>query len=188
MEPPKVETPLSDENILKLATDKNFGGSFSGAKNLQIFLWLDYHEHVSLARLYNILRKSPDYLMNLRPVRRFPVRHYQISSFGQLLELDLGFLKPYRQFKYFLVVIDVYSWHIWAKPLVSKTAAVIRKNLGLILDSIDCEITAITTGINITKRIVWKVQDRSWRSGPALRLRRRWRQCKRCCAARRPGS
>lgn len=81
----------------KLWAQSLFGTIFSflvtlllGAKNLQIFLWTDYHEHVSLTRLYNILKKSPDYLMNQRPVRRFPVRHYQIYSFGQLLELDLG--------------------------------------------------------------------------------------------------
>jgi len=147
MEPPSIKTPLSDQDILSLATNKSFSGSFSGAKNLQIFLWTDYHEHVPLSRLYNILRKSPDYLMNLRPVRRFPVRHYQIYSFGQLLELDLGFMKAYRKFKYILVVIDVFSWRIWAKAIVSKTAAVIRKNLGAILDSIDCEVTAITTDL-----------------------------------------
>ena len=28
--------------------------------------------------------------MNLKPVRQFTRRHYQVYSFGQLLEMDLG--------------------------------------------------------------------------------------------------
>lgn len=59
--------PLSDSDILNLWQDKNFLGSFSGVKNLQKFLFTDYHEHIPLQRLYNLLKKSPDYLMNLRP-------------------------------------------------------------------------------------------------------------------------
>jgi len=76
---------LTDEQILKLSQDQSFMGSFSGVKNLQKFLFTDYGEHVPLQRLYNIMKKSPDYLMNLRPIRRFPRRKYEIYSFGQLL-------------------------------------------------------------------------------------------------------
>lgn len=142
-----VKTPLSDSDILKLLQDKSFMGSFSGVKNLQSFLLTDYGEHISLNRLYAILKKSPDYLMNLRPIRRFPKRHYQINSFGQLLEMDLGFMKKFKKFQYFLAVIDAFSWKIWAKPLASKTAKSIKNNLIVILDSIDSPITEITTDL-----------------------------------------
>lgn len=81
---------LSDSEILRLANDKSFGGAFSGVRTLQKFLLLDYGQHVSLKRLYSIMKKSPDYLMNLKPVRQFTRRHYQVYSFGQLLEMDLG--------------------------------------------------------------------------------------------------
>lgn len=61
--------------------------------------------------------------------------------------MDLGFMKPYKQFKYFLVVIDVFSWHIYAKPLASKTAPVVLKNLISILDSIDSPITSLVSDL-----------------------------------------
>jgi len=56
-------------------------------------------------------------------------------------------MKPYKQFKYFLVVIDVYSWHIYARPLASKTAPVVLKNLISILDSIDSPITSLVSDL-----------------------------------------
>jgi len=83
LEPPKYSVPLSDDDIIKLSQDKSFMGSFSGVKNLQTFLMTDFGEHISLQRLYNIMKRSPDYLMNLRPVRRFPKRHYQVDTSGR---------------------------------------------------------------------------------------------------------
>lgn len=143
----QYKTPLSDEDIIKLSQDKNFLGSFSGMKTLQMFLFTDFHEHIPLHRLYSIMKKNPDYLMNLRPVRRFPVRHYQVYSFGQLLEMDLGFMKKYKKFNYILVVIDAFSWKIWCKPLTSKKALVIRKSLVDVLNSIESPVTEITTDL-----------------------------------------
>jgi len=61
--------------------------------------------------------------------------------------MDLGFMKRYKKFAYFLLVIDAFSWKMWARPLVSKSATVIRKNLTSILDSIDSPITEITTDL-----------------------------------------
>lgn len=83
--------------------------------------------------------------MNLRPVRHFTRRHYQVYSFGELVEGDLGFMKAYKKFKYFLLLIDVFSWKIFARPLVSKKAVTIRKSLISILDSIDSPITQLVT-------------------------------------------
>lgn len=143
---------LSDQEILKLWQDKNFLGSFSGVKNLQKFLFTDYQEHVPAQRLYSILKTSPDYLMNLRPVRKFTRRHYQVYSFAQLIEMDLGFMKTYKKFSYFLCAIDAFSWKIWARPLTSKSALVIRNNLTSILDTIECPVTEITTDLGILKQ------------------------------------
>lgn len=80
---------LSDSEILRLAYDKDFSGSFSGIRTLQKMLFLQYHQKIPIQRLYNIMKKSPEYLMNLKPVRQFTRRHYQVYSFGQLLEMDL---------------------------------------------------------------------------------------------------
>jgi len=143
----QIKSPLSDSDILKLSQSKDFDGAFSGPANLRKFLYTDFGEDIPLRRIYNILKKSPDYLQNLRPVRRFPRRHYQVYSFGQLLEMDLGFMKKFKTFNYFLAVIDAFSWKIWAKPIVSKSSPVIRRNLVAILDSIETPITEITTDL-----------------------------------------
>lgn len=87
---------LSDDDILKLYEDKNFLGSFSGVQNFKIFLKTDYQEDISTKRLYNILKKLPNYVQNLRPVRKFARRPYNVDSFGKLLQMDLGFMKPYN--------------------------------------------------------------------------------------------
>ena len=147
MEQMQLSSPLSDADILKLWQTKGFDGAFSGPSNLKKFLFTDFGEDISLTRLYNILKKSPDYLQNLRPVRRFPRRHYQVYSFGQLLEMDIGFMKKYKTFTSFLCVIDAFSWKIWARPLVSKSAPVVRRNLIAILDSIESPITEVTTDL-----------------------------------------
>lgn len=87
---------LSDEEIKRLYEDKNFMGSFSGVKNLKIFLKTDYGENIPSKRLYNILKQLPNYVQNLRSVRTFPRRPYDVDSFGKLLQMDLGFMKPYN--------------------------------------------------------------------------------------------
>lgn len=92
----KELTMLSDQEILKLYEDKNFMGSFSGVKNLKIFLKTDFNEDISTKRLYNILKKLPNYVQNLRRVRTFPRRPYDVDSFGKLLQMDLGFMKTYN--------------------------------------------------------------------------------------------
>jgi len=142
---------LTDEQILKLSQDPSFSGSFAGLRTLRRFLYTDYGEHIPLKRLYSIMNKSPDYLMNLRPVRQFTRRHYEVYSFAQLIEADLGFMSAYKKFRYFLLVIDVFSWKIFARPLVSKKALTIRKNLISILDAIGVPVTQLSTGANLIK-------------------------------------
>jgi len=98
---------LSDSEILRLANDKTFSGSFSGVRTLQKMLFLQFHQKIPMQRLYNIMKKSPDYLMNLRPVRQFTRRHYRVYSFGQLLG-KFPFLRNYTS----AVCIRVASaWH-----------------------------------------------------------------------------
>jgi hypothetical protein len=76
---------LSDEDILKLYQDPTFGGSFSGVKNLKHFLKTDLNEDVSEQRLYNVLNTLPNYIYQLKPIRKFPTRNYVVDGFGQLM-------------------------------------------------------------------------------------------------------
>ena len=81
---------LTDEEILKLYTDPTFPGSFSGVKTLRDFLYGEKNELVPEKRLYDILKRYPNYLLHMKPARKFPVRHYDVQSFGNTVQMDLG--------------------------------------------------------------------------------------------------
>lgn len=134
---------LSDEDILKLYQNPNFPGSFSGIKNLKHFIKTDLNEDVSEKRLYAVLKTLPNYIYQLKPIRKFPVRNYVVDSFGELMEMDLGFMAPFNKFRYFLCLVDVFSWHIWAVALRKKSGPVVGKALTATFDSIKSPITKI---------------------------------------------
>lgn len=81
---------LSDEDILKLYNDPKFDGSFSGVKTFRDFLYSEKNELVSEKRLYEILKKDKNYLLHMKPTRKFPRRPYAIQSFGNCVQIDLG--------------------------------------------------------------------------------------------------
>ena len=95
---------LSDEDILKLYQDPNFPGSFSGVKNLRHFIKTDLNENVSEQRLYSVLKTLPNYIYQLKPIRKYPTRNYVSDSFGELMEIDLGFMAMFNKFRYFFVL------------------------------------------------------------------------------------
>jgi len=80
---------LTDQEIIRLWQDPSFGGSFSGVKNLKHFLFTDLGETVSEQRLYNVLKTVPNYIYQLKPIRKFPTRNYVSDSFGKLMEAGL---------------------------------------------------------------------------------------------------
>jgi len=84
---------LTDEEILKLYKDPTFAGSFSGVKNFRNFLYAEKKELVPEKRLYNILKQDPLYLMHMKPARKYPVRHYDVQSFGNTVQMDLARIK-----------------------------------------------------------------------------------------------
>jgi len=134
---------LTDEEIIGLFRNPKFKGSFSGMKNFQLFLKTDLNEIVSLQRLYNVMKNYPNYIYQLRPIRKFPTRNYVTDSFGELMEIDLGFMPVFNLFRYFLCLVDVFSWHIWCVALRKKSGPVVGKALEKIFDEIKSPITKI---------------------------------------------
>lgn len=57
--------------------------------------------------------------------------------------MDLGVMAPFNKFQYFLVMVDVFSWHLWAVALRRKSAPVVAKALEFIFDQIKSPITKI---------------------------------------------
>lgn len=52
---------LKDDEVIGLVRNLKFKGSFSGMKNFQLFLETYLNEHVSLQRLYNVMKNYPNY-------------------------------------------------------------------------------------------------------------------------------
>lgn len=48
-----------------------------------------------MSRLYRILKTIPNYVYNLRPIRNYARRTYQISGYLRYLEMDLAFMHPF---------------------------------------------------------------------------------------------
>jgi len=123
---------LSDQEILALYNDPNFDGSFSGVKTFRDFLYSEKHELIPEKRLFSILKKDKNYLLHMKPTRKFPTRPYDVQSFGNCVQIDLAEMPQFEGFKYFLVAIDVFSKHLYTRALKSKTA----KEVGEAFESI----------------------------------------------------
>jgi hypothetical protein len=136
---------LSDLEIENLYRDKTFYGAFSGALNFQTFLKTELNEDVSLKRIYSILKKMPFYVISQRSVRRFPRRKYDLAGFGSLLQADLAFMFEKNGYKYFLVLCDVFSRHVYVEALKDKSAESVKKALEKILDSFSTPISKLET-------------------------------------------
>lgn len=83
---------LSDSDILRYYKDPFFPGSFSGVRVFQMFLKTDLNEEVPVKRIFKLLKQDSNYLLHQRRIRNYPIRSYDIQSFGELLQGDLVFL------------------------------------------------------------------------------------------------
>ncbi len=118
---------LTDEEVLRIYKDPNFFASFGGVRQFRDALFAEYNEDVPLQRLTKILQSDENYLIYMKPKRKFPLRHYDVQSFGSLVQMDLAFMPNYQGFKYFLLLIDAFSKHIYCKSLKEKSAGQIRE-------------------------------------------------------------
>lgn len=80
---------LTDEDLARLYQDENFGGAFAGAKVFKQFLFTDLGEIVSLTRIYKVLNSLNFYNFQVRQIKRFPTRAYDVESYLELLQADL---------------------------------------------------------------------------------------------------
>ena len=136
---------LTDDEIAEKYRDISFPGAFSGARNFQMLLKTDFNEDIELKRIYSILKKQPFYVISQKPIRRFPRRSYWVSGFGILMQSDVAFMFEKNGFKYFLVLIDVFSRHLYVEALKDKSAPTVRKAFQKIFSSFTSPITKIET-------------------------------------------
>lgn len=136
---------LSDQEILDLYQNVDFHGSFSGARNFQMFLKMDKNEDVPLKKIYCLLKQLPLYIMNQKRIRNFPRRKYNVTSFGQCCQADLAEMPSFNSFNYFLLLVDLFSRHIYVEPLKRKTTQVVRKGFEKIFDEFQSPIVQLQT-------------------------------------------
>ena len=136
---------LSDDELLEKYRDITFGGAFSGARNFQVFLKTELNEDVPLKRIYEILKKQPFYIISQKAIRRFPRRKYSVAGFGCLMQSDIAFMFEKNGFKYFLVLIDVFSRHLYVEILQDKTAATVKNAFEKIFATFTSPISKIET-------------------------------------------
>lgn len=117
------KTNLTDEEIRDLWKNEAFPGSFSSARTFQQALLLDKQINLPLMRVYKALSTLPEYLVLLRPIRHFPKRSYKgVHGFFNLVQADIALMPKSGKYSYILVVIDVFSRHLYAKLMKTKTA------------------------------------------------------------------
>jgi len=120
---------VSDEKLLQYWKSPLFSGSYSGIRTFQATLKTDLNIVVSQARLLNILKKEPIFLIHQRKHTNFERKHYDLNNYGELLQCDIAHMFDYDGYKYFLLVIDCYSSKLFVEPLKSKSAPVVAKAL-----------------------------------------------------------
>lgn len=141
---------LSPEDINKLWTDTNFSGSFSGLKNFQTALALEKNIHLDLKTIRNALLSNKQYLIHIQSRKRFPRRTYDyVHGYGKyvgkiffnvkcaqlivflssLFECDLAVMTLFDNWKYILVVVDVFSRKLFTRKLKKKDAESVRRAL-----------------------------------------------------------
>ena len=111
---------LSDEDIKHIWLNKSFPGSYTGIYTFSNSLRYYYNLHVRKTRLRRVLHQIPGFYMHILRPKRGQRRKMNLNTFGQLCQVDLAFMHNYDEFKYFVLLIDIFSQNIYARPLEDK--------------------------------------------------------------------
>jgi len=125
------EMSLSDEDILKLWRDPTFAGSYRGVKTFQTLLKTDRNITISEKQILNALKTDPLYLIHQRPKRYFSRRKYNVHFYGELVQADIAYMFSDSETnqKYFLLLIDVFSFKIFTRALKDRSSESVAKAL-----------------------------------------------------------
>jgi len=133
---------ISDEKLIQLWRDPNFAGSYRGVKTFQVLLKTDLNIDVSESRLHNVLKKDQLFLIHQRHFKKIKRRQYDVNFYGQLVQADIAFMfpNPSNNFKYFLLLIDVFSFKIFTEPLKDKSSLTVAEALRKIFSKFGSDI------------------------------------------------
>ncbi len=119
---------MDAEEIQKLWRDPKFPGSYSGLANFQAVLKLDKGINISKEKLYEILSKDRNYILEMRKVKKkFKRRPMNTHGYGILWQADLGQMYTFNGYTTFLLCIDIFSRRIFCRLLKSKQASEVER-------------------------------------------------------------
>jgi hypothetical protein len=136
---------ISDKKIIELWKNPNFSGSYRGIKTFQVLLKTDLDIDVSEKRLFEVLKKEPNYIIHQKPQRNFERRLYDLRNYGELVQADIAYMYDYNGFKYFLLAVDCYSSKVFAIPLKTKDSKVVANAFQEIIKAFQAPIYEIQT-------------------------------------------
>lgn len=111
---------ISDEEIIKLWRDPQFSGSYRGARTFQVLLKTDLNIDVPLSRIYRLFNNDQIYLIHQKSVKTFNRRKYIVHNYGELVQMDIAQMFEHGGFKYFLLLVDVFSSKVFVKLLKTR--------------------------------------------------------------------
>ncbi len=124
----KLIPSLSSDKIRQLWRDPKFSGSFSGLVNFQTALKFEKNINISRKKLYDILSKDRNYLLEMRKIKkRIKRRPMNIHGYCVLWQCDIGQLFRHGEYSAFLLCVDVFSKRLFCRPLKSKKAENVEK-------------------------------------------------------------
>ena len=113
--------------ILDAYTDVEFPGAFGGLERFQKSLIKEKNIKVSLSDIEKVLEKLPVYQIHALSKHHFKRRKLTAKGAGIDFHADLGYMPEFDGYKYFLLLVDLYSNFIYVEPLKGKTAEDVKR-------------------------------------------------------------
>ena len=136
---------VSDKKLLELWRDPTFAGSYRGIKTFQTLLKTDLNIEVSEQHLYKVLKTDPIFLIHQKPQRNIERRSYDIHNYGELVQADIAYMFNFNNFKYFLLLVDCFSFKIFTVPLEKKDSATVANAFQLLFKEFKSTIYELQT-------------------------------------------
>ena len=136
---------ISDEKLLKLWRDPTFSGSYRGIKTFQTLLKTDLNIEVSEKRLFNVIKTDPIFIIHQKPQRNIERRSYSVHNYGELVQADIAFMFEFEGYKYFLLLVDCFSFKIFTVPLKSKDSLTVSEAFKIIFKKFGSQIYELQT-------------------------------------------
>lgn len=109
------------EEIKKAYKDPSFSGALGGLNRFVKYYNEKNGTSITAHQAQQVLSSLPVYQVHLQSKHKFKRRKIIVPGAGINFQADLGFMPDYEGFKYFLLMVDLYSNYIYVEPLKLKT-------------------------------------------------------------------